>query len=222
MKIVLMRHGTQEYEYNDQGKKLVSNPDVPLSELGKIQMDKVSERLVEEGITLDAVYTSPYLRAKQSAEILANLLSIPNTNVIDGLKDDDPNSAEGRTYEELAEIGGDIYAHPFSENQESLEHLVKRTKEALVKILSDASECGYNSVAIVSHGDPLSALDWNINHLDPPSDYVEMRDASYLQQAEIREYINPYIGLSNEGNVIRVKEVDLGTEGFRDPRREVV
>lgn len=220
MKLFLIRHGTQEYQYDEQGRKLVSDPNVPLAELGRMQFHKLGERLAEEGITLDALYTSPYPRAQQSAGILADMRSVP-VYVIDGLKENFPNSAEGRTYEELEKIGGDIYANPFGEDQESLDHLVERTREALEEILSDTEKHGYKSIGMVSHGDPLSALDWSINHSGPPSSYDEMRDAFYIQQAEVCEYTDPSLGLSNEGRIIRIKEVELGTEGFRDPRREV-
>lgn len=217
MKIFLIRHGEQEYPHDEQGRKIVSTLDAPLVELGKEQIRELGGKLAEEGQTLDALYTSPILRAQQSSEVLSETLSIPNTFVIDGLKENSPNSAEGKTYEELEAIGGDIYAHPFSPDQETLEHLVKRTKAAIEFILSDAKERGYKSIGIVGHGDPLCALDWSIKHTDLPTSYAEMRDSYYPQKAQAKEYIiNSDLRLEGEGRIITTEAAASTIEGFRN------
>lgn len=179
MTIYLIRHGEQEYPYDEQKRKLVSGPNAPLAELGNTQLRELAKKLAEEGQTLDAIYTSPYLRVQQSAKILAEELSIPETHTIDGLKDDFPNSAEGKTYDELEERGGDIYVHPFSEEQESLDDLVTRSRITIEVILSNAKERGYSYVGIVGHGDPLCALSWSIKNEDVPLSYDEMKKEYY-------------------------------------------
>ncbi len=71
MKIFSIRHGEQLYPYNEKGEKLVCGVNAPLVELGRQQIQELRAELDREGITLDAIYRSPLLRAKQSAEELA-------------------------------------------------------------------------------------------------------------------------------------------------------
>jgi len=218
MKLFAIRHGDIEYPYDEQGRKLVHGPNAPLSNLGKVQIHELGRRLTKEGIVLDAVYTSPYLRAQQTAKILSEELSGINKYTIDGLKDVFPCSAEGKTWEDLEKIGADIYTHPFSENQESLEHLVSRARSTIETILVDAKQRGYDSIAIVSHGDTLSAIDWTLRHPVNPASYLEMRDASYLQKAQVFEYpLDDKLRLSGEGRLITVEQVKQSVEAFRNP-----
>lgn len=222
MKIFLIRHGEQKYPFNDQGKKLVSGIDAPLADLGRQQMRELKIELDREGIILDAIYRSPLLRNEESADELAGEQPTP-IHVVDELKEVFPNSAEGRTYDELEERGvGDIYAHPFNPDQESLDHLVERERVALGFILSDAREKGYNQVAIVGHGDPLCALDWSLKHADPPVSYGEMRDSYYPQKGQALEYtIDSNLKLEGEGRIITTEASAQTIEGFRNPNREI-
>ncbi|MDP2684888.1 MAG: histidine phosphatase family protein [bacterium] len=139
MKIFLIRHGEQRYPYNEQGKKLVCGVDASLVDLGRQQMRELRQELDRQIITLDAVYRSPLLRAEQSADELVGEHTIP-IYVVDELKEGFPNSGEGHTYEELEAIGGDIYAYPFSPDQETLNHLVQRSRAAIEIMLSDAQK----------------------------------------------------------------------------------
>jgi len=219
MKIFLIRHGEQEYPYDEQGKKLVCGFDAPLVELGREQIREVGGKLTEERQTLDAIYTSPILRARQSTEVLAQELEMANTYVVDDLQENFPNSAEGHTYEELEAIGGDIYDHPFSSNQESLNHLVERTRDAIKFILSDAKQRGFRSVGIVGHGDPLCAFDWSLKHEDNPTSYSEMKDAYYPQKGQALEYTisddEPF-KLIGEGRLITTEAAKSSIETFRN------
>lgn len=224
MKIFLIRHGEQQYPHDHQGRKLVSSPDAPLVELGRKQLQELGKALAKEGERLDVLYTSPILRARQSTDELAGVLSIAHIHVVDGLKEVFPNSAEGKTYDELEERGGDIYAHPFNGEQESLDHLVERSKGALDFIFSDAKRRGYNSVGIVGHGDPLCALDWALKNSDIPSSYDEMRKEFYPQKGVAYFYPisddEPF-RVVGEGRIITTEAAAQSIEGFRNPEREI-
>lgn len=220
MKVFLIRHGEQEYPVDAQGRKLVSSPDAPLVELGRTQMRELGRKLAAEGIILDSLYTSPLPRVQQSAEILAEGKSVP-IYVIDGLKENFPNSGEGHTYDELEELEGDIYAHPFSENQETLYHLVDRSRTAIEFILADAKKRGYELVGIVGHGDPLCALDWSIKHEDYPLSYAEMKKEFYPQKGQAHEYtIGPDLRIIGEGRIITTEAAKQTIEGFRNSSRQ--
>ncbi|GAB5411813.1 MAG: hypothetical protein ChlgKO_09270 [Chlamydiales bacterium] len=75
MDIYLVRHGTQV------AREL--NPDEPLSAQGREQVLLTAKVLHKEGIVLDSIATSPKLRAKETAEILANLLDYSPEQIIE-------------------------------------------------------------------------------------------------------------------------------------------
>lgn len=220
MKLYIIRHGEYVYKHNKQGRKLVHLPDSPLSPLGELQMRRLSEELKRQGITINAFYTSPYPRAKQSADVLAKELKVSNIFEIERLKDLYPNSADGRLYAELEAVGGDIFAHPLGGRpQETLEHLVERARSTIQSIIAEAVTRNYTSIGLVSHGDTLSALDWVLKHSDNPAFYAQMRDAFYLQKAEACEYtLDEQLRLIGEGRIITTGAVKESVEGFRDKR----
>lgn len=218
MKVLSIRHGEQLYPYNEQGKKLISGSTAPLVNLGRQQMRDLRIELDQAGIILNAVYRSPLLRADQSADELVGEQQIP-IYVVNELKEGFPDRDLGKTYEDLEAIGGDIYAHPFSEEQESLDNLVKRSRTAIEFILLDAKERGYDSIAIVGHGDPLCALDWSIRHAeDDPISYDEMKNSYYPQKAQAKEYIinDENLRLEREGRLITTEAANQTIEGFRN------
>ena len=65
MEIYLIRHGiaAEAIEYAE-------DKDRPLIERGRTKTEKVAERLVQLEIKFDLLLTSPFLRAKQTADIL--------------------------------------------------------------------------------------------------------------------------------------------------------
>lgn len=66
MNLLLMRHGQTEW---NQAMRTQGRTDIPLDETGRMQAMLAAERL--KGARLDAVYTSPLLRARQTAEAIA-------------------------------------------------------------------------------------------------------------------------------------------------------
>lgn len=223
MKVFLIRHGEQLYPRDEQGRKLVSGPEAQLVELGRRQLRELGTALINEGEALDALYTSPLIRARQSTDELASVLGVTDIHVIEGLGETDPNSAEGKTYDELAERGGDIYAHPFGP-QESLVHLVDRARSTAEAILDDAKKRGFESVGIVGHGDPLCALDWTLRHQNPPLSYDEMKNGFYPQKGEA--YVYPIsdevpFRINGERRIIVTEAATQTLEGFRNTNREV-
>jgi phosphohistidine phosphatase len=68
------------------GSELVKDADRPLTELGRAQMVRAAVGMRRLGLTFDAVLTSPYLRARQTAEIVAGTLEcLDRTFVEDAL-----------------------------------------------------------------------------------------------------------------------------------------
>ena len=219
MKIFLIRHGEQLYPDDSQGRKLVSDLDAPLVDLGRKQLHDLGLEFQRQRQSIDALYKSPVLRADDSGKILAETMGIQNSFIINDLREVDPCSAVGITYADLEKIGGDIYAHPYDQTQETLEHIVKRAGDAMHQILADSKNKGFSSIGIVSHGDTLSAFSWNLKHTELPSSYGEMRDSYYPQKAQAAEYLisdtEPF-ELVAEGRIITTEASQITVEGFRN------
>lgn len=101
-RVYLIRNGGCEPEKAGQ---FVGQLDLPLSPDGAERVKRLLDGFSEEN--LNGVYTSPLLRAKQSAEIFSNqfkLDPIPH----EGLKEVDLGSFEGKTFEEIVDEEPDL------------------------------------------------------------------------------------------------------------------
>jgi phosphohistidine phosphatase len=74
-----VRHGTAV----DGAQWSGTDYDRPLTEKGRDKMERVADRLEDLEIEADAIVTSPLLRAKQTAEILAEALDLEESLVED-------------------------------------------------------------------------------------------------------------------------------------------
>lgn len=72
----IIRHGDTLYPTDNLGRKLIYGPDAPLTETGIGQAHSLSFELKKRGIWLDKIYTSPYVRARQTAEIISGDLGV--------------------------------------------------------------------------------------------------------------------------------------------------
>jgi len=149
MNIYFVRHGESEGNLNGvhQGEK------VPLSETGKQQARLVAKRF--KNIKIDTIYASPYLRAKQTAEIIAKELSRPieyweqlkelkRPSEIEGLKYNDPKASEIKRIIRENQIKADW---KFSDD-ESFNDLLLRAKQIEKHLLDHHKE---DNILCVSH-----------------------------------------------------------------------
>lgn len=99
MNVYFIRHGESEGNKN----KIHQEENIPLSKKGKKQAELIAERL--RGRKIDLVYSSPHLRARQTAEIIAQKLNLnvehwselrerKNPSELKGLKYSDPRARE--------------------------------------------------------------------------------------------------------------------------------
>ena len=83
MDIYLIRHG-DALALGESGSTV--DADRPLTALGQGQAHAVGKSLLDQGVSLDKVVTSPFLRARQTAEfILEELTPPPELHVCDDL-----------------------------------------------------------------------------------------------------------------------------------------
>ncbi len=112
--LILIRHGRSTW--NAVGR-IQGQADPPLDELGREQARWLAERLREDLPVM--LYTSPLQRAKETAEIIGQSLSVPVA--LDGrLKEYDVGDIAGLMWEQVAERYPDL-ARRWAEAEEGIE-----------------------------------------------------------------------------------------------------
>jgi phosphohistidine phosphatase len=79
MELIFLRHGLAGERSEWQGR----DEDRPLTEAGKAQTAREAAGLKKAGLVPDLIVTSPLVRARQTAEIVARELGIPGRVAID-------------------------------------------------------------------------------------------------------------------------------------------
>ena len=149
MKLYLVRHGETAFSSEHRHNR----PDIELTELGHAQARAAADRLRRLGVAL--VLTSPFVRARQTAEIVADTLGVPllETALLEEVRR--PSEVLGRTSDdpEVARVDMAIAAHGedpawhFSDEENFFER--RERAEAFLRFLEDRDE---EAVAAVSHG----------------------------------------------------------------------
>ena len=153
MRLYLLRHG--QTEWNIEGK-IQGKTDIPLNETGLRQARCLAEGMREREIS--AVYSSPLLRAAQTAEILAEEKGL-SVSVLPELREVDFGLWEGRSWTEVdAEFHEDFRrweenpAEYMPTGGESRESCRERCRAAMEQILAGT----VTDAAIVAHGGILA------------------------------------------------------------------
>jgi len=149
MRLILIRHG--ETLWNEH-HKFQGISDIELSPKGMSQAKHLAESLKEE--SLAKIYTSPLIRARQTAEQIALFHCCPVV-VVEELKELNQGRLEGLTVEDLRrdfkEFLKDWTEHPEAAQLpegESLEDLQRRAWTAVVRMIAEHTQ---DTVAAVAH-----------------------------------------------------------------------
>ena len=157
MKFYFVRHGETEWNVL---KKIQGKTDVPLNENGQNQAKALAASLVEQKLHAVKIYTSPQLRATQTAEIIGNALHI-ECEELQGLIEMDLGEWEGSNWETIEEEYTQAY-HNWNEHRrhvhtpggECYNEVLERTLDALKHILSKEND----NVIVVTHSAILMSL----------------------------------------------------------------
>jgi alpha-ribazole phosphatase len=158
-RLLLIRHGETKLYKAD---RFWGSTDVDLSENGIEQAELVRDRLARTKV--DAVYTSPLLRASVTADIIAAKHKIQVTKSKE-LCECSFGFAEGLTFAEISqkypELAGELAAgtaitFPGGESLEQLDRRVKKFLDDIKKLKPSAK------AVIVAHGGPLRLIICNL------------------------------------------------------------
>lgn len=175
MKLYLVRHGETSWNI---GRKVQGQTDIPLNETGVRQAEKVREEL--EDITFDACYCSPLMRARRTAEIVAD--GRVEIMIDDNLKERGFGELEG-TDSAHWEIDG--FSRVLNTNEfgiEPVRDVLARAKKFLERVKAENSDEA--KILVVGHGTLLKMLHYNIVGYDDETDFREF----YMENGEIVEY----------------------------------
>ena len=147
--IYLIRHG--EVDWNRKNS-YVGSTDIPLNATGRSQAMQVAEHLKDKKIS--AVYSSNLMRARVTAEIIAEKFGIPVTGV-PAFQEVDYGEWEGLSESEIKERYQDIYARWREDpvginapNGESFGELRDRAYPAFIRIAEAHPD---DNVVVVAH-----------------------------------------------------------------------
>ena len=159
--IYIIRHGQTE---KNRANVLQGRSDIPLNDSGRQQAEEVRNRLIKAGIHFDLVYTSPLIRAVQTAAIIAE--GIPQVKD-DRLIEMDYGPYEGMDLAnpapEVLEFFRDFVHNPAPNGMEPLQAIVVRLGSFLEEIREEAAE---KNILISTHA---IAMKGALEYLTPDS-----------------------------------------------------
>lgn len=170
MKIVIVRHGQSK----DNITRTISGSDTPLSELGREQAKSLGQKLLEMEIEFDAVYSSPFPRAFETATIICNEISFNDITLEERFREGVAEDFVGRCVDDLTKEEKalfDSYLVNIDEKPvggESITEQRIRHTEAFREVVGNHPET--STILIVGHGGTLYHILKNALDILPETD----------------------------------------------------
>lgn len=151
-RIAVVRHGRTAW--NAAGR-IQGSTDIPLDDEGRAQAVEAAVELASLG-TWSHVVSSPLLRARETATIIARELGLPLRAPLASLVERDCGEAEGLSADEANTRWPDL-AYPGAETFEQLGHRVAEAIAAIATDPADAADADADAdgAIVVSHGQAL-------------------------------------------------------------------
>lgn len=177
--LFIARHG----ETVDNASGLIlGRRDPPLSDVGREQSARLAEQAAALGVV--ALWSSPLLRARQTAAVVAEAIGVAVT-ILDDLIESDRGTWEGQSVAQIAEVSPELHAafEAGAENfafpaGESLLDQVQRTRKALGVVAS-----GPGPPLVVAHAGTIRAALIAIGRPVPPEREVPHGEVTLLRRA---------------------------------------
>jgi broad specificity phosphatase PhoE len=152
-RLVLIRHGESE---GNRDRVFTRTPEVPLTEAGRAQVRRAAEWIGTRYRPVGIV-SSPFLRARQTAAVLAEWLALP-VRIEEDLREQSYGELAGQPYAALREASDydpERYWLWRPPGGETLVEVAARAGPALDRVAAGAPG---DDVIIVSHGGVMMAL----------------------------------------------------------------
>lgn len=176
-KILLIRHGSVENPNDICYGRLP----IPLSQKGEDEILHLARELIYRGVKVDAIYSSPIVRAIQSSLIIKKELGINRLEIKDALTDLGIGSLEGAPMQIIRDLN-------YNEEEirrggfgiEAKEDVVRRVGKVIDEIVENHPG---ETIALVNHGDTTRLGLW---YLENPGETppINLRDEKYPAVAE--------------------------------------
>lgn len=156
MKIFIIRHGEST---SDVENRYGGDYDDHLTEKGVEQAAEMSDKLIKTGI--EFVFSSSKLRARETANILKNVLNC-NIEIVDDLRERNrygiltgmEKTEALNKYPKL--VSQVVDGHNTIDGAENYEEFTGRIKGAFEEVLKKSNN--FNFIAIISHGGPIKCI----------------------------------------------------------------
>ncbi len=162
--ICVARHG--ETDWNIQGV-LQGWIDVPVNDLGRRQAIDLAESVQSAGI--EAIWSSPLARARETAEIIAGRLGLPAPSSHEGLKERRFGAIQGIPKAELGELNPVLLQHILKRNPathfedgETMDEFADRIMAAITAI--GELHTG-ERVLVITHGWVMDVITRHVSNL---------------------------------------------------------
>lgn len=164
MHLILIRHG--ETDWNVEGR-YQGQADPPLNQRGVAQARQLAKKLADKG--LQRIYTSPLLRAAQTAKIISEHLNLP-VHVEPRLMEIHQGDWQTRLRDEIENLYPELFRRWETEpwevtppSGERLEQVQARVEDAVEEMLGrHSNEC----IGIVTHRIPIALIKLRYQGLD--------------------------------------------------------
>ncbi len=187
-KITFICNGATIFSEDDRFTDTENYP--PLSEAGVEEIEKICEFIKLRGIKNSKIYSSPAIRSKQSAEMVAKVYK-QDFNVIEDLHPRKCGSFNGLTFEQVYEKSPELLDKLINspelstpEDAESITDFIKRVGITLNRIIDE--NIG-NRLIIVTHKDVIKAaicLALDIPHSSLNRIYIKSGSATQITYFE--------------------------------------
>lgn len=167
VEIFVARHGQNEDNLNGV---LNGHRDLPLTDLGRHQARDLGQGILDAGLTFDAVYSSPLIRALETAQIVSKIAGLPTPVVMPKLIERDFGIMTGHREQDIEKmcapdilkVGSLVYFLD-PEGAETMTQLKKRAQKVIDEVRSLHKS---GRVLLVCHGDIGKMLYAAATHTD--------------------------------------------------------
>ncbi len=194
--VYLIRHGHIDLPIT-QGEPTIYGPEVLLSSIGRQQMRNLGQKLSKQRVKFDEIYTSPLLRARQSAYLVSKEVGNPPILYVDGLRGLKYPTWRGRPVSELK-----------SEEEIFTDESLREVSERIWKTFQELVLASSNkTIGIVMHGEESGVL---LHQLTNPEQDAELGRSMGNGEAT-RLVVSSELRLKEKQNIIPY-EIKVGKE----------